>query len=107
MSYTPTTWATGDTITASAMNKIENGIANAGGGGVSGYTIESGVLNGSYNDLKADVIAGKTVYASAPDNYDESYLFLVRLCYDGDTYYANLGDVALIQSSPTGNMFMD
>ena len=33
-SYTPTTWATGDTITATAMNKIENGIANAGGGGV-------------------------------------------------------------------------
>ena len=34
MSYTPTTWTTGDTITASAMNKIENGIANADGGGV-------------------------------------------------------------------------
>lgn len=33
MSYTPTTWTTGDTITASALNKIENGIANAGGGG--------------------------------------------------------------------------
>lgn len=33
MSYTPTTWNTGDTITASALNKIENGIANAGGGG--------------------------------------------------------------------------
>lgn len=31
MSYTPTNWSTGDTITASAMNKIENGIANAGG----------------------------------------------------------------------------
>ena len=31
MSYTPTNWTTGDTITASAMNKIENGIANAGG----------------------------------------------------------------------------
>ena len=30
MSYTPTTWTTGDTITATAMNKIENGIANAG-----------------------------------------------------------------------------
>ena len=29
MSYTPTTWTTGDTITATAMNKIENGIANA------------------------------------------------------------------------------
>lgn len=32
MSYTPTTWTTGDTITATAMNKIENGIANAGSG---------------------------------------------------------------------------
>ena len=32
MSYTPTSWSTGDTITAAAMNKIENGIANAGGG---------------------------------------------------------------------------
>lgn len=30
MAYTPTTWQTGDTITATAMNKIENGIANAG-----------------------------------------------------------------------------
>lgn len=46
MAYTPTTWTTGDTITASAMNKIENGIAGAGsvatvrvnfnGGGISG-----------------------------------------------------------------------
>lgn len=32
MAYTPTNWTTGDTITATAMNKIENGIANAGGG---------------------------------------------------------------------------
>ena len=29
MAYTPTTWTTGDTITATAMNKIENGIASA------------------------------------------------------------------------------
>ena len=34
MSYTPTTWTTGDTITATKLNKIEQGIANAGGGGV-------------------------------------------------------------------------
>lgn len=41
MSYTPTTWTTGDTITASAMNKIENGIANAGGGGTAWVTISA------------------------------------------------------------------
>jgi hypothetical protein len=32
MSYTPTTWQTGDTITAEKLNKLENGVANAGGG---------------------------------------------------------------------------
>ena len=35
MSYTPTTWATGDTITADKLNHMEDGIADAtsGGGG--------------------------------------------------------------------------
>lgn len=31
-SYTPTTWVTGDIITAVKLNNIEQGIANAGGG---------------------------------------------------------------------------
>lgn len=31
MAYTPTTWECGDVVTAEALNKIENGIANAGG----------------------------------------------------------------------------
>lgn len=30
MAYTPTTWATGDTVTATKLNKLENGVANAG-----------------------------------------------------------------------------
>ena len=30
MAYTPTNWATGDTVTATKLNKIEQGIANAG-----------------------------------------------------------------------------
>ena len=32
MAYTPTTWVTGDTVTATKMNKLEQGVANAGGG---------------------------------------------------------------------------
>ena len=50
MSYTPTMWTTGDTITATALNKIENGIANAGG--ASGLVTDtSGTLDVSYNDI--------------------------------------------------------
>lgn len=67
MSYTPTSWTTGDTITASALNKIEQGIANAGGGGGGteiSYTIESDlmVLDASYNDLKQILLSGSTPY---------------------------------------------
>lgn len=31
MSYTPTTWAAGDTVTAAKLNKIEQGVAAASG----------------------------------------------------------------------------
>ena len=31
MSYTPTTWKAGDTVTSAKLNKIEQGIANNGG----------------------------------------------------------------------------
>lgn len=46
MTYTPTEWETGDTITAASLNKIENGIANAG----SSYDL---VLTVPYNNMVA------------------------------------------------------
>lgn len=58
MSYTPTTWTTGDTITATKLNKIEQGIASAGGG-VSGLcTVTNGTMDKSYNDIMSIVNAG-------------------------------------------------
>ena len=32
MSYEPTVWQTGDTVTAEKLNKLEQGVTNAGGG---------------------------------------------------------------------------
>lgn len=37
--YTPTVWRTGDVITAEKLNKIEEGIANAEGGGESDFSV--------------------------------------------------------------------
>lgn len=83
MSYTPTTWATGDTLTATAMNKIENGIANAGGYDVvihasscvlyntSAYTLESG----SFTDAVTKLTNGEllTVYIwGCSEEYSQS-----------------------------------
>lgn len=69
MSYTPTTWTTGDTITASALNKIENGIANAGGGGYdaeiyiyhdnnSAHDYDIGIISGNFASLYAMIQNG-------------------------------------------------
>lgn len=60
MSYTPTTWTTGDTITASAMNKIENGIANAGGAMI--VNLDDGELDKTYTEIYGAISSGTPVY---------------------------------------------
>ena len=42
MAYTPTTWKDGDVITAAKMNKLEQGVKDAGGGVSSGVTSFNG-----------------------------------------------------------------
>ena len=42
MSYTPTEWKCGDTITAEKLNKLENGLAECCGGGDVGYSCSEG-----------------------------------------------------------------
>lgn len=66
MAYTPTTWATGDTITASAMNKIENGIANAGGALICNMSYDSGnnayILDKTVQEIYDALYTGTPAY---------------------------------------------
>lgn len=62
MSYTPTTWTTGDTVTATALNKIENGIASAGSVATVVVDFNNGGITGSVGALVG--------YAKYLDNYD-------------------------------------
>lgn len=83
MAYTPTTWTTGDTITATAMNKIENGIAGAGGGypyihvtsaGFSNYVTLGYFAIGKYDSQNHHYYA---IPASASSSYGPQYETLV------------------------------
>lgn len=47
MGYEPTNWKTGDVITAEKLNKLEDGVGNAGGSGVS--FIKIGEYNGYFS----------------------------------------------------------
>lgn len=117
MSYTPTTWATGDTITASAMNKIENGIANAGGGGLYPVTCTQNngfTLNKSYNDLSSAISAGLLPYVSSTFSVGGGALamgMLSSLYDDGEGMYIAgfyMGDQTIFNfsaSDPDDNLF--
>lgn len=61
MAYTPTTWNTGDDVTATKLNKIENGIANAGGYDLviaSRAGINTGVSSGTQTTNDWSIITG-------------------------------------------------
>ena len=64
MSYTPTSWNTGDTITASALNKIENGIANAGGAMIVTSSQVNGVhtMDKTVQEIYDALMSGTPVY---------------------------------------------
>ena len=75
MSYTPTTWTTGDTITATAMNKIEQGIANAGSVLIcnTSYSNGSYVLDKTAQEIYEALLAGTPAYIKFQYGTPEDY----------------------------------
>lgn len=79
MSYEPTNWKSGDTVTSAKLNKMEQGIANAGGGG--GVLIvtadNDGVLDHTWNEIASNW---------AVLHYGTQYAPLVQVA-EGDANY--------------------
>ncbi len=75
MSYTPTTWVTGDKVTATKMNKLEQGVAN--NGGASGLLVTATVdgdtrtLDKTYTEIAAAFENG--MIPVVKEVYDEGY----------------------------------
>lgn len=84
MGYTPTTWNTGDTITASALNKIEQGIAEGGGGAVIVNEEDGGVLDKTFAEIYNLLKSGTPVY--------------IKLLYEADGYSTDYECYVLLAS---------
>lgn len=96
MAYTPTTWTTGDTITATKLNKIEQGIANAGSALM--VQFNNGTLDKTVQEIYDAISAGTPVlwvymYGDPASSSSVSYtgnLQLVNLLqvyrYSDDTF---------------------
>lgn len=109
MAYTPTTWVTGDTVTATKLNKIENGIANAGSAVI--ITDNGTALDKTYAEIYDLVNSGTpcyikfNVYASTT-GLDTDYAYHVRLMpisfvYKYDSAYRIIAS-AIQQASVSG-----
>lgn len=90
MAYTPTNWATGDTVTATKLNKIEQGIANAGSGTPLVVTVtESGadlICDATFNDVKDAMDASQPVYFDFTGTSDWDNAYSLGLGYSNSTY---------------------
>ena len=104
MSYTPTTWTTGDTITATKLNKMEQGIAGAGGGVevVFIYFPNSTVghqAEGNFDACLAKVQQGIPIiaYDVGYDSYSGGFVAYIAqiLSVSYDTTYPNRIDLML------------
>lgn len=107
MSYTPTTWTTGDTITATAMNKIENGIANAGGttwdavirlthadnsGPDTTANLTPSIVSGTFSDISNKVLNGGCPCVLVEYVHPWGMHYAVPMAY---IVYANAYDIRL------------
>ena len=62
MAYNPTEWATGDIITAAKLNKMEQGIADAGAGGfIVHWDGTNSRTEETTGEIAEAIAAGKTV----------------------------------------------
>ena len=91
MSYTPTEWKTGDIVTSTKLNKLEQGVANAGALVVNVTETDNGDSTVTFT---CDKTAGE-MYAACPNvlfvltnGLGASFVMLIdRYFFDEDTGY--------------------
>lgn len=95
MAYDPTVWKSGDTITSAKLNKLENGLAEASGGGTGGGVLkvnvnEQGQMDKTYAEIKAAFYEGIVFHIQSISEGD--VLCIVTNCNDneGDGCYVIL-----------------
>lgn len=71
MAYTPTNWGTGDTVTATKLNKLEQGVANAG----------SALVCTCANNVSLNAYALDKTVAEIYDAYNEGTPIFIKFSY--------------------------
>lgn len=98
MSYTPTVWKSGDVVTSTKLNKIEQGIANAGGGGGAFFvpiTYQSGATTAgkTAGEIVTAIANGSNILFTEEEESGTNYYPLTySFVGDGDYAFAFIAD---------------
>lgn len=107
MSYDPTNWQTGDVVTSQKLNKLEQGVADAGGGGLlivnMTMTGDAMTLDKTWQEIYDAVPA---VMVVDPTENDKS-VYMVYEVFVDDGYHVDIGHGSVsfpsfFTDSPTG-----
>ena len=83
MSYTPTEWKTGDVVTSAKLNKLEQGVADAGGVLVVTATVDGDTttLDKTYAEIKAAVLAGQMPFIVVNELESNNSIVVTQISY--------------------------
>ena len=112
MSYTPTEWATGDTITAEKLNKLEQGVAAGSLIVHVTATVDEGAnlysLVTPYSDILAAIEAGTIPLMMIEVEGMESTLYAAFIATDAEGLIIfSLGEGAYLSIDNTGSVAPD
>ena len=91
MSYTPTTWAAGDTVTSAKLNKMEQGIANSGGSFIITTSVVSNkpTLDKTWQEIYDAAEAHQDIKLIFTATNNIIYAPLLSIFIDDGTYYVD------------------
>ena len=108
MAYTPTTWVTGDTITAVKLNNMEQGIASAGGLIVLIEPTQDGmqlIFSKTWKEIYDAITAVPVIFlrVEANGNYNDISILLLNNIseYDGQ-YFVMVAETEYSTNSENG-----
>lgn len=106
MSYEPTQWKTGDTVTSAKLNKLEQGVANSNIQSnvilIINTTFENNIiiLDKTWQEIYDSEAIIKVIKMFFPDN-TKAYAYIIYIHNDNDKYYITDQDgIEFIASAP-------
>ena len=108
MSYTPTNWKAGDTVTSEKLNKIEQGIAE----NILPHTLivnyDEGVGDKTWQEIMNAVLEGRQVYLKEIVDETTTYLrSLKQISFSSGAYYLMFNDTQYVAYSPNEYIMID